>query len=139
MFWKRKKKKIIEEENIYTPDYSITFDEWLNGILKTFDIKSAAFNFNIYENITDDFSAEFIAASTFDEEDEDWACEEVYASRNDDNEFYFKAKDLDEAEEFVQNSITEYLKNGEYSYKLKDSAAVACGHVNGNLTILYKK
>lgn len=115
---------------------SDTFDVWLGGILKNFDLDAKAFNFNIYEN-KKDFSVEFVATSSFDPDDEDWACDEIYASRNDNNEFYFDASDWESAEEKVQELITEYLKNGEYSHKLKSVQAVACGFVDGDLTILF--
>ena len=61
MFGKRKKEKV-------------SFGEWLNGILSNFTLDAAAFNFNIYEN-KKDYSAELVATASFDEDDEDWACE----------------------------------------------------------------
>ena len=78
MFGKRKKEKV-------------SFGEWLNGILSNFTLDAAAFNFNIYEN-KKDYSAELVATASFDEDDEDWACDEIYASRNDGNEFCFNAE-----------------------------------------------
>jgi len=114
------------------------FNEWLDGVLKQFNSDAKAFNFNIYEN-KKDFSTELVATASFDEDDEDWACDEIYASRNDNNEFHFNAEDWEKALEFIQKSVTGYLDNGTYSTKLKNALGVACGFVDGDLTIIYSK
>lgn len=125
MFGKRKKEKV-------------SFGEWLNGILSNFTLDAAAFNFNIYEN-KKDYSAELVATASFDEDDEDWACDEIYASRNDGNEFCFNADGWESALEFVRSSVENYLKNGTYAEKLTASQAVACGFVDGDLRLIFVK
>lgn len=115
-----------------------SFNQWLDGILQSFDLDAAAFNFNVYENKRN-FSAELVATASFDRDDEDWACDEIYASRNDDNEFYFKSDGWESALTFVENAVTEYLQNGTYAEKLKEAQGVACGFVDGDLTVVFSK
>ncbi len=116
----------------------MSFSEWLDGILATLEVDAAAFNFNIYEN-REAFSIELIATESFDEYDADWGCDEIYASRNDNNEFYFREKDWQSALAFAKDSISAYLENGRYASKLKSTQAVGCGFVDGDLYILYQK
>lgn len=115
-----------------------TFDEWLDNILENFDMDACAFNFNIYEN-KKGFSTELIATASFDKDDEDWACDEIFASRDDNNEFYFSAKNWESALALVEDNIKQYLQNGKYADKLKSTQGVACGFVDGDLIVLYSK
>ncbi len=119
-------------------DIDAAFDEWLDGVLKELDVDAVAYNVNIYEN-RDSFSAELVATSSFDKDDEDWACDEIYASRNDNNEFDFTADNWKKALKFVEKSVARYLDRGTYSAKLKSAQAVACGFVDGDLTVLFCK
>ena len=123
MFWKWKK--------------AITFEKWLDNILKNFNLEAVAFNFNIYEN-ENGYSTELVATSSFDKDNDDWACDEIYASRNDNNEFKFTADNWENALALVQNNISNYLDNGNYSAKLKNVNAVACGFTDGDLTLILK-
>ena len=117
---------------------SKTFADWLDGILKELDVDAKAFNVNIYEN-KKGYSAELVATASFDEDDEDWACDEIYASRNDNNEFEFKAKNWESALDYIKSSLNEYLQNGKFADILKNSQAVAYGFVDGDLTVIYNK
>ena len=57
----------------------IEFEKWLNNILEeNMPIPGAAINFNLYEEADLYWSIQLICASYFDEEDEDWCCEEEF-------------------------------------------------------------
>ena len=58
------------------------FAEWLDIVLNTeLPNELTAFCFNLYEEENYTWSVELIGASQFDEEDSDWACYEVFDSR----------------------------------------------------------
>ncbi len=114
------------------------FSEWIDNILKDFNLEATAFCFNIYENAKD-FSVEFVATGSFDEDDEDWACDEIFASRELNNELHFVAKNWKDAFKIVKVAAENYLATGTYSEKLKAGKAVACGFVDGDLEIIYMK
>lgn len=114
------------------------FADWLDSEIKNLKEKAVAYNFNIYED-KDCFSAELVATGSYDENNEDWATDELYASRNDGKEFAFQAKDCDDALKIVEEFIKDYLQNGKHAKALKDSAAVGLGFVDGDLIVVYKK
>ena len=54
------------------------FESWMNNVFQN-DISDevCAINFNIYEDADGRWSLEVVGTSSFDENDEDWACDEV--------------------------------------------------------------
>lgn len=117
------------------------FSGWLDNILQNelpSDIK--AFNFNLYEDESG-FQAELIGASMFDEYDEDWACEEVFDTR--DNMFSLPKSEFtdswEDAHEEFKQLINEYLSEGAYKSVLKSKTAVALGFVDAELEILFQQ
>lgn len=114
------------------------FAKWADGVLEHLDVDATAYSFNIHED-EETYWVELVATSSFDEEDEDWACDEIYASRDDDNELEFTSGEWEEALEDVENTVKAYLETGTYAAKLKQAQAVACGFVDGDMSILYKK
>ena len=119
------------------------FDKWLDGVLKPFDLEVAAFSFNIYENAGDEnYSVELTAFKDYDEYDADWNAggTETYASRNDDNEYYFSLDaEWEECLKTVDGFIIDYLEQGKYAEKLKKAEIVGYGFVDGDFEIAYKK
>jgi hypothetical protein len=114
------------------------FTKWLDNILSKFNKGAVAYCFNIYENERN-YSIEFVAANSFNANDNDWAADEIYASRNDNNELIFIADSIELAKKYVEQNIKQYLAVGKYSKLLQNGEAVACGFVDGDLSILYKK
>lgn len=115
------------------------FEIWLNQILNDNlpnDIK--AINFNLYEDIDNKWSIELVGTSNFDENNDDWACEEIFNTRE---KPYVITKESNwkSIEKEFTDLINEYLKNGKYANKLKQYEAVAVGFVDGDLNIIYKK
>lgn len=118
------------------------FNEWIDSILGNFDLDAKAFCFNIYESESEgEYSIELTAFDECDEDD-DWCSggSEIYASRNDDNEYKFSAKgDWKKCLKIVKKLLTVYIKKGQYAEKLKQSEVVAYGFVDGDLETAYKK
>jgi hypothetical protein len=119
------------------------FNKWLDGVLKAFNLEAEAFCFNIYENAgQENYSVELTAFDKYDEDDEDWNAggTESYASRDDDNEYYFHLDgEWEECLENVRMFIEDYLVIGKYAAKLKKAAVVAYGFVDGDCDILYQR
>ena len=95
------------------------FEKWLNGVLE--------------ENMPIPG-----VASCFDEEEEDWCCEETFSS----GENRFSWKEHAEWEEILDVSckmIRQYISNGKYAEALKKYEAIAAGFVDGDLEILYQR
>ncbi|WP_196803004.1 hypothetical protein [Butyrivibrio sp. MC2013] len=117
------------------------FEEWLNGYLeKGIPQEVVAVNFNIYEETGNNWSIEIVGTGSFDEEDEDWACDEItdFGSR----ENLFTMESDEEWEAVLGNVIgiiKEYLEKGKYASSLKGLTAVGTGFVDGDIEILYMK
>ena len=114
---------------------------WLDEVMEQ-DIPNEviAFCFNIYEENDSTWSMELIGTEEFDEEDDDWACEEVSDFGTRENQFRWSEEAewntvLDE----IRNILEEYLENGRYANILKSKAGVGVGFVDGDVEILYKK
>ena len=115
------------------------FKKWLDNILKTkLPDGVIAINFNLYEDIDNKWSIELIGASSFDENNDDWACDEIFTTR--DNPFVLVEESYWKTIEIIYtNLINEYLKNGKYSNILKQYTAIGIGFVDGDINIVYKK
>lgn len=129
-----KERKFMEMKNI-----NIDFFSWLDEILsQEFSKDTVAICFNLYEEEENKWAVELIGTDEFDEEDDDWACDEIIAFR--DNLFYFEMDaDWEEVWEKVNEIILKYFDNGTKAKKLLQYDAVATGFVDSELQILYKK
>lgn len=115
------------------------FEKWCNKVIEeNFPIEGEAICFNIYEESDKHWSIQLISASYFDEDDSDWACEEVFTTGEN---LFSWAQDSGWAEilDVSCDLIHKYLNEGRYSEKLKEFQAVAAGFVDGDLEILYKE
>lgn len=115
------------------------FFKWLNMTLAV-ELASEihAINFNLYEDAENKWSIELVGTSTFDGSSEDWACCEVFSTR--DNPFVIERKsDWKAVEEMFRNWVNDYLRNGKYADKLKQFGAVGLGFVDGDIRILFKR
>jgi len=118
---------------------------WLNNILRQ-DIPEevVGLNFNLYEDFASDgtkrWSMELIGTHSFDEENEDWACDEVcdFGTR----EAPFCWKENAEWEAILDKAVQvlkKYLSESIFAGKLKQYDGVGVGFVDGNIEILYVK
>lgn len=114
------------------------FTEWLDNILKT-NLPNGiiAINFNLYEDGNNKWSIELIGSSSFDENNEDWSCNEIFSTR--DNPFVLiEESDWRTIEIIFTKFIKEYLNKGKYANKLKQYIAIGIGFVDGDINIIYK-
>lgn len=108
-----KERKFMEMKNM-----NIDFFSWLDEILsQEFPKDTVAICFNLYEEEDNKWAVELIGTDEFDEEDDDWACDEIIVFR--DNLFYFEMDaDWEEVWESVNEIILKYLENGTKAKKI---------------------
>ena len=75
-----------------SPDLSYKeFEKWVDSSLNTELPKDVvAFCFNLYDDGNGQWSVELVGTSSFDKDDSDWACNEVFDTRN--NPLKWKSK-----------------------------------------------
>lgn len=115
------------------------FSEWLNQILTNdFPEEMVAINFNLYEDTNNQWSIEFVGTSSFDINDSDWACDEVFATRE--NPFIFtKIAKWDVILDMVIIWVSDYMKSGVGAEIIKSYLGVGIGFVDGDISIIYQK
>ena len=86
-FWGKKK-----EENYYKEFGYNNFTSWLDEILKNpLPENTKGINFNLYEEENPHtYGIQFVATKSFDLDDEDWACDEIFSSGE--NMYFFTNK-----------------------------------------------
>ena len=115
-----------------------SFYNWLENALKKLPSDVEAINFNLYEDNGDKWSVELVGTSTFDENNSDWACNEVYTTRE--NPYVLtKKSDWKAIENLFTTFLLNYLERGKYAHILKECRGIGIGFVDGDLSILYKK
>lgn len=112
---------------------------WLDQVLKKgLPGQAVEILFNLYEDGKDWWSLELAGTGSFDPENPDWGCEEVFATRENPYQWVQRApwqKILRETEEAPR----EYLRTGGYVDTLKAYQGVGVGFVEGDIKILYQK
>ena len=115
-----------------------SFYNWLEKVLKKLPRDVEAIRFNLYEDGDNKWSVELVGASTLDENNSDWACNEVYTTR--DNPYVLtKKSDWKAVENLFTTFLLNYLERGKYAHILKECRAICIGFVDGDLSVLYKK
>lgn len=113
------------------------FAKWLDGFMDHGIEEVVALNFNLYEDGDAKWSVELVGTASFDEDDDDWACDEVFSNRETPLVWEENA-DWETILSKVQEFIRRYLEHGEYSDIMKENQAVAVGFVDGDLEIVYR-
>ena len=132
---KRKTESLNKKTNSEENEFFNWLDEVLNKQLPN-DIK--AINFNMYEDEDNKWSVELVGTSVFDENNSDWACCEVYTTRN--NPYVLiKESDWKAIENLFISYLNRYLDTGKYSNVLKKYSAVGIGFADGDLHIVFKQ
>lgn len=128
-------KRLNEEANSQEKE----FFNWLDDILsEKLPDNIKAINFNLYENTDNKWSVELIGASVFDENNSDWACYEVYTTRE--NPYVLvKESDWETIKSLFTSYLNKYLDLGKYSDVMKKYNGVGIGFVDGDLSIVYRK
>lgn len=114
-----------------------TLEAWMDDVLaRTFPAMVVAIAFNLYEGIGNHWSIEFVGTDSFDPEDADWVCDEVFTTR--DTPFTWKKEcSWDKIVSDVSGIVIKYLETGKYAEKLKSYQGVGVGFVDGDLLIVY--
>lgn len=114
-------------------------EKWIDEIfIKKMPNNIIAFNFNLYEDQDNKWSIELIGSDKYDPNNDDWACSEIFTTRN--SPFVFShIGDWNEVLNEVKHIISTYLNTGKYNVVLKSSNAVSIGFVDGDLVCLYRK
>ena len=117
------------------------FEKWLNSILveNTFEgVK--AFNFNLYEDYDENntvFMVQLIGAPSYDSDNSDWACEEIFST----GENLFQIPNCNDWEvclQIFEEAIKRFITDGKNANVLLKSEAVTYGFVDGDLEIAYQ-
>lgn len=129
------KRKLNEKVNLEEKE----FFNWLDEILsKKLPDNIKAINFNLYEDVNNKWSIELVGTSTFDENNSDWACSEIYTTRETPY-ILVKKSDWKTIEKIFTSFLKNYLDTGKHSKVLKKYCGIGIGFVDGDLSIIYKK
>lgn len=114
------------------------FEKWIDKLLEeNMPLDGVAVCINLYEEGDSEWAAQLITAPSFDEEDDEWCCDEVFSSEED--LFIWKQKgSWEEALKKATDALCDYLTDGKYAEDLKEYEAIAIGFVDGDLDIVYK-
>ena len=112
------------------------FEKWVDKTLSApLPEGIVAFNFNMYDDGDGKWSVEIIGAASFDKEDEDWACDEIFDNRTKCLRWK-NSKTWEQNLEFIKSYIERYLKQGRQADLLKDKEGLGVGFVNGNIMLI---
>lgn len=116
----------------------IDLEKWIDSIFEN-DLPEeiVAIAFNLYEDGNNQWSIEMIGSSSFDVEDADWACGEVFDTR-DDLQSWTQAANWEEILQEASHEIKRYIEVGKYAERLKSYKGVGLGFVDGDMTIVYQ-
>lgn len=108
------------------------FSTWLDRVLSKITKESiVAFCFNLYEEDDTAFSIQVVGCPSYDKQNDDWACNSAFSSKED--VFYFKSNDWNSALQEGIELVENYMRNGHYSSLLKEKEAICIGFVDGDL------
>lgn len=114
-------------------------EKWIDSIFeKPLPDEIIAIAFNLYEDGDNQWSVEMIGSGSFDAEDPDWACDEVFDTR-DNIQSWEQDAQWEEILREAADIITKYIKSGKYSEKLKSYKGIGVGFVDGDITIVYQR
>ena len=123
-------------------DY-IKFESWLDNLIcdKNFS-EVKAFNFNLYEEYTEDdaeiFTVQLIGSPLYEKDNPDWACNAIYSSC--DNVYVVEdCSDWEKCIEKFNKIIREYLLKSQYAKVFQEKIALTFGFVDGDLEIVFDK
>ena len=111
-------------------------ETWLDEVMQmTIPDDVVAFCFNLYEDANKSWTLELIGAGSFDTKDNDWACDEVFTTR-DTPLTWRDDKEWQNVQILTIKMIKEYIEKGKYGKALKERQGLAVGFVDGDLTLL---
>lgn len=115
-----------------------SFEKWIDRTLSAnIPNNIEAFCINIYEDGGGRYSIELIGAGSFDKENSDWACDEVFTNREEPLKWKSN-KSWKETQTCVEGVVRQYLINGRYASVLLSKKGIGVGFVDGELVLLEK-
>ena len=115
-----------------------SFEKWIDRTLSAnIPNNIEAFCINIYEDGGGRYSIELIGAGSFDKENSDWACDEVFTNREEPLKWKSN-KSWKETQTCVEGVVRLYLINGRYASVLLSKKGIGVGFVDGELVLLEK-
>ena len=120
-----------------SPDLSYKeFEKWVDSSLNTeLPENVVAFCFNLYDDGNGQWSVELVGTSSFDKDDSDWACNEVFDTRN--NPLKWKSKESwKKVLSSVRFHLETYMKNGKHASLLRSQQGIGLGFVDGDLIVI---
>ena len=112
------------------------FENWLDTAMnRNISTDVVAFCFNLYDDAGKKWTLELVGASSFDANDSDWACDEVFTTR-DNPLIWYEDSEWELVLGKSEQIIKEYLEKGTYRKKLKERQGLAVGFVDGDLILL---
>lgn len=118
--------------------YLKEFSKWIDKHLNNLPYNAVAINFNIYEGEQNTYDIQLIATDMFDEEDEDWACEEIFSTKEDLFSILIN-EDIKHWEDgllYIKNMIEECLKCSNHIDCLKNMQGIGIGFVDGDIELI---
>ena len=114
---------------------------WLEGFSKEpIANKIKAICFNLYDDGNGNWSLEMVGTASFEQDDPDWACDEVtdFGTRN--SPFSWNENcDWKSVLEEVSRYISKYMETGILDFVKNRVEAIAVGFVDGDINMIYKK
>ena len=122
------------QENAYE-----VFEKWLDDTLsQELPVDLKAFCFNFYDDGDNTWSVELVGCDSFDKDNADWACDEIFDNR--DEPFAWEDDcGTDEILRKIRAFIARYLLEGKHAAALTAYDGLAMGFVDGDLELLYVK
>lgn len=117
----------------------LNIKSWIDKVFsKDIPTQVVAICFNLYEDADNQWSIEMVGTSSFDTEDSDWACDEVFDTR-DDLQSWGQESSWEEIQQNICEQIKEYLISGMYSEKMKRYVGIGVGFVDGDINVIYQR
>lgn len=125
-------------------DFKSQFLDWLNqGLSENIPNEVVAFSFNLYLPAGETgikFGIEIIGAASFDVDDEDWACDEIWQSKQRwlSIPIEYSGDDWEQCLEVMSQLVVTILESNEPCAIALNSKLIGIGFVDGNLTLIRK-
>lgn len=114
-------------------------EKWIDSIFEnTIPNEVVGIAFNLYEDENNQWSIEMIGSGSFDAEDPDWACDEVFDTRDNTLSWVQDATWEGVLQEVI-GKIQKYIEIGKYAGQMRAYSGVGVGFVDGDITIVYQK
>lgn len=114
-------------------------ENWLDNILEqSIPTEVVALNFNLYEDDGNSWSIELVGTESFDLEDGNWGCDEIFDFGTRENPLAWEEeKAWNEILDEMIQILKRYLQQGKYAGILKKYQGVGIGFVDGDIEILF--